>query len=121
MNRYKTLYIGDSCKSYLQILQFLSKGNTPVCIRKIKSDGTSVNFLVEMVMQMNCNIKDLVNKNSDRYIQEFSGHEISENKWFNILSRHTDMIKYPIIEIDGSGFYMNNYLKMTLSPLKEDM
>lgn len=63
--------------------------------------------LEELVGELNCSAKDLVNEQSEKFQKEYAQADLSEEDWLTVLAHNHDMIRMPIVVKDNKAVFLD--------------
>lgn len=76
--------------------------------RDLLTDNLTETQIAEIAGDMNVELVDLVDKNSDLYMQEYKNKSFSDDELTKILARNPEMIKTPIAYMGSRAFFVES-------------
>ncbi|GAA0894419.1 hypothetical protein GCM10009122_41000 [Fulvivirga kasyanovii] len=76
--------------------------------RDVLTDNLTETQIAEIARDMNIEIAELVDKNSDLYLQEYKNKSLSDDEITKVLAKNPEMIKTPIAYVGSEVFFVGS-------------
>jgi arsenate reductase len=94
------IFYNPDCSKCNEALGLLESNQCEVTIRNYLENPPTVTELKELLEKLHCRVFDLVRKSEPLFTEKFSGLELTEEQWIQVLSEHPILIERPIV-VDG--------------------
>src|SRR5262245_50254186 len=110
------LYFNPECSKCNEALDLLKSNSCEVEIRNYLNQPPSVSELRELVSKLGCKVTDIIRTKEPLFQDNYTGGDLSDEKWLEVLSKHPILIERPIL-ISGNKAIVGRPPKLVLDLL----
>jgi arsenate reductase len=99
-----TIYHNGQCSKSGDALELLIAHNIPHHVRFYIAEPLSEEELRALLKKLELKAEDIVRKNEPLFTEQFSGKELNEDDWLQVLLQYPELMQRPVIELADKAF-----------------
>jgi arsenate reductase len=106
-HRTLTVYLGGNKNKDDQTLAYAKSQGLAIREVDLTKDRLTGTQLLQLVNKMNIEIHELIDPNNESFKAYNTGGKFDQEDWLNLLIKHPEFIKTPIVQGEEKTLYVN--------------